>query len=276
MSGQITDIPFASGNVVVGVSCALVDAVHLSRASAGPVVAFVGHVRAEQQSQVVGVGSLGARLIARSELLRPIALNGGPLEHAPLSLFLGPLIVALTDAGLKFGDRVLIAGEGLVGQLAAQVTRLYTGVPPRVVTQEEFGTLAASSGSTTGNAERERDVDVLIETTADSRCWPQLLPLVRRMGRVVFLIPPGPQLHPFDFYRGIHKGSFTMRAHRVPAVPAADLDDAGRFSLHLLETGQITVNGLLEEIDLSASEHEGLAGLGVYARAGLIFRFDER
>lgn len=262
----------ASGDVVVGVSCALVDAVQLSRASDGLVGAFVGRVQEEQQSPVVGVGPLGARITARPELLRPVSLNGSPIEHELLLLYLRPLIQALTDAGISFGDRVLISGQGLVGQLAAQVTRVYTGVPPRVVQEDAETITAVRVGSNDRDAERERDVDVLIETTADPQCWPQRLPLVRRMGRVIFLIPPGPQLHPFDFYRGIHKGSFKMRVHRVPAVPEAG-GDTGRFPLHLLETGQITTDGLLEEIRLGPEDAEGLAFPRAGTGAGILYRF---
>lgn len=272
--------PAAPAEVLVRVACALVDAGrHSSTVSAVPPATFVGRLHdatAAQEGWVVGVGPLGARVAARRDLLQPVSLAGSPVEGALFLPYLAPLITAVTDAGVGFGDRVVISGEGLLGRLAAHVVSLHTGASPRVLTPDESAALAASGPGTvdrTTDRERARDTDVLIETTAEPQLWPSLLSLVRRTGRVVLVIPPGPYVHPFDFYRTIHKGSLTMLVRRVPAVHAA-ARDADRFLLHLLGSGLIEVAGLVEEAfpnsgDGTAHAHTGTTG------GGVIYRFEQ-
>lgn len=272
--------PDAPAEVLVQVACALVDAGRpSSTVSAVQSATFVGRLHdatAAGESWVVGVGTLGARVAARRDLLQPVSLAGSPIEGALFFPYLAPLITAVTDACVGFGDRVVISGEGLLGQLAAHVASLHTGASPRVITRDESASLAPSRPGTvdrTTDRERARDADVLIETTAEPQLWPSLLSLVRRTGRVVLVIPPGPYVHPFDFYRTIHKASLTMLVRRVPAVHAV-ARDADRFLLHLLGNGLIEAAGLVEEAFPNSADGTARARNSTTA-GGVIYRFDQ-
>jgi hypothetical protein len=107
-----------------------------------------------------------------------------------------------------------------------------------------------------------------------------VLALVGRMGTVLLLVPPGPQVQPFDFYQRVHRGSFSMLTRRVPSPhrPSAASGDDSRLVQHLLDHGLVNPQGLLSVVKVRAngSSSPTIDLTTVAEGMGLVVRFDDR
>lgn len=247
-----------------------------------PEAAFVGTVqRGSAQDRltglqagrlVVGVAPLADLTAVPAARVRPLPPEEPlPLDVAACLPIIAATSGALADAGLAVGDRVLVSGGGLTARLAAQLVEVMTGLPPQTVARPREGQTGVRGTAPPGVGEW----DVLVEASGDPGWWAEVLPLVRRMGRVVLLIPPGPQVHSFDFYARAHRGSLTLLARRVPAVtdrPSVPPDGVGHIR-RALDHGQVRLNGLLTEITVEDSSAAPLSLDALGEGQGLRFRF---
>lgn len=259
------DFSAAPGEILVQVACGVVDLEPLRMGPTPdvPAAAFLGTVREAASPTdlkpgdlVCGVGPLAERVaVGRDNLVRLDGESQGHREHLALIPFVFPVLDALESAYLVLGERVCVAGQGLAARLSMQVAELFTGITP-------------DAG----------EVDLLIDTTADAARWVEVLPSVREQGRVLLLVPPGPQVHSFDFYPMVHRRSLSLQARRVPGVGErlGGRERDIRTLLHLFGQGFLCSEGLLINIRADASDAgETLVRLDAgEARAGLAWWFE--
>jgi len=164
-------------------------------------------------------------------------------ERPALLPLAAAVLKAVRDADIRVADRVLICGSGLVADLAEQAARLWGGRITKVLAAQ--ARLSRVDRGRPGDANRSDDAgrfDVLIDTTADPAVWSSGLGLLRDQGRALLLLPPGAQVHPFDFYPAVHRRSLSVLARRVPEVNAwsATDEDAVRVAGQLIRESVLT------------------------------------
>lgn len=252
---EVLPVP-AQGEVLVQVACAVVDPEPILAGCTPdiPEGAFIGTVRTGSDSAhlqpgdwVAGVGPLADFVTVSIGRLQPLAADAGFARDAMTLLpLLASVVSALGDAGIAQGDRVLISGRGLAARLVEQVAEIHTGSAPRTLLRGD-------------PPNRREDFDILIDTTADSAWWPRVLPLVREQGRVLLLLPPGPQVYPLDFYPAIHRRSLRLSARRVPSAgrQLASTGEGSRFLQRLLDEGLVRLHGLLADVRVGAQSSSG-------------------
>jgi NADPH:quinone reductase-like Zn-dependent oxidoreductase len=224
---------------------------------------------------VAGVGPLADRVSVARDRLRLLDADArSPREGLALLPVVASLVDALGSARLALGDRVCVSGQGLAARLSMQLAELSTGSPPSALSRN-----GGVNGTQDAGAPHDTvGVDLLVDTTADSAWWSKALPLVREQGRVLLLLPPGPQVYPFDFYPMIHRRSLSLLARRVPGIsgrPTIAQDDI-RVLQHLFDRGLLAADGLLTSV-----RAESLGAMGslfdlnaVGTNQGLVWWFD--
>lgn len=249
---EVLPVP-APGEVLVQVACAVVDPEPILAGCTPdiPEGAFIGTVRTGSDSArlqpgdwVAGVGPLADFATVSADRLQPLAADAGFARDALALLPLFDSVVsALGDAGIAQGDRVLISGRGLAARLVEQVAEIHTGSAPHTLLRGD-----------PPNRREDFSFDILIDTTADSSWWPRVLSLVREQGRVLLLLPPGPQVHPLDFYPAIHRRSLRLLARRVPSTggQSTSMGEGSRIRQQLLDEGLVRLHGLLAEVRVGA------------------------
>ncbi len=97
-------------------------------------------------------------------------------------------------ANIKQGDRILVIGQGIVGQLAARVARLagaaYVAVADRVdvrLSISEADQVVNVAKQSLDEAITDANIDVLLEATGSMQALSGALPLLADHGRVVLL-----------------------------------------------------------------------------------------
>jgi len=239
--------------VLVHVACAVVDLepIRAGRTSDIPTGAFLGRVRDRGASAdlkpgdlVIGAAPIADHVsVARDRLVPLNAAAQDPHEGLAMLPLVGTLLDALESVGLTLGDRVCVSGRGLAARLVTQLAELSTGSTPSAPSYDGRldGTHHASAPSDTAG------VDLLIDTTADSAWWVRAFPLVRARGRILLLLPAGPQVHPFDFYPMVHRRSLSLLVRRVPEIAGRRLatPDGVQVLQRLFDRGLLAADGLL-------------------------------
>jgi 3-hydroxyethyl bacteriochlorophyllide a dehydrogenase len=161
----------------------------------GDRVLTVGTCLADPALNRRGRASHVGRLVApRGEVAR----LGPAADLAVASLFVMAAVGrhGVRLSGVRAGERVLVVGQGLIGQMAAQAARRQGA---RVIATDLIAArVALSARHSADRAERATTeelaalvaeeapggVDLVIDTTGNSRLFAQLLPLIRREGRI--------------------------------------------------------------------------------------------
>ena len=191
-------------------------------ADTSPAVGFVGTVESAGRStgltpgaRVAGVGPLADMVFVRPEMLSAATGDDHPVPEDVLAILDASLRHALATIGIAPGERVAVSGQGLGARLAEGCARALGGSVDLLSDKEP----PRGGGSIRGKGQADEGVfDLLVDLSADSTRWSQLLPRVRRNGRVLLLLPPGEQVRTFDFYPRVHKASCTLRACRWPSI----------------------------------------------------------
>jgi 2-desacetyl-2-hydroxyethyl bacteriochlorophyllide A dehydrogenase len=173
-------------------------------------------------------------------------------------------LTAVRVAPLQLGDRVLVYGMGLVGQLAAQLFRLNGGnpvigvdrLPNRLAIAQANGILVLNADEVDVPAEVARltdgrGPDVAVEATGSPAVVPLALDLVAKGGRVVLLGSTRGRVE-IDVYSHVHrKGVRVIGAHE--SVQKLDLAPAVRWGkernlrllARLFAQGELRSQGLI-------------------------------
>lgn len=164
--------------------------------------------------------------LVRAGRVRPLPPSIAP-EEGTFTVLAATVLNGVRRARIELGETVVIAGAGLLGQLAAQFARL-SGAFPLIcidLSQRRLD-LAARLGATHTLAmpveeaaaevqrrSHSRGADVLFEVTGNPAVIPPLLKLARREARVILLgSPRGPSQ--VDFHEEVHRlGLHLIGAH---------------------------------------------------------------
>ncbi len=167
------------------------------------------------------------------------------------SIFLAQVGAALRSldlAGIEPGARVLILGQGILGQILARAARLY-GASHIAVADESPRRLEASHADQTillpphdqgryalWSADLDREVDMMIDTTGESDLVTRWLPALRRQGVLLLL----------SFYAKLELAFLQKPRNGIRIVLSSDwsVSDLER-ARQLLADGQIDLAGLV-------------------------------
>jgi hypothetical protein len=165
----------------------------------------------------------------------------------------------------------VVSGAGLAARLISQLVEMKTGRPPDVMPSDDRargergggkgrGARGGGGGRNGGGRgdrrargargderPQSREFDLLVDTTGDPVRWRAALAQVRRLGRALLMIPPGPHILPFDFYPQVHRGSVSLIVRRVPAVPRKTAPVNGDGAVHHA-LRMLRLDGLLAEV----------------------------
>ena len=175
---------------------------------------------------VVSSAPHASLVLARAERVRPLPPSVH-LEEGTFTVLAATVLNGVRRARIELGETVVIAGAGLLGQLAAQFARLCGAFPlicidlsaQRLESAARLGathTLAMpveEAAAEVQRLSRGRGADVLFEVTGNPAVIPPLLKLARREARVILLgSPRGPSQ--VDFHEEVHRlGLHLIGAH---------------------------------------------------------------
>jgi threonine dehydrogenase-like Zn-dependent dehydrogenase len=231
-------------------------------------------------SQVIAVGpGVGAEWIGRrvdshqphaayavclAAELRPVP-EGVSDEAAALTTLAEVVMNGLRRVGLTWGESVAVVGLGLLGQLAARLSRLagarpIFGIDPaperlsRLPAGPPFVPLAGEAGQVVDavrGPSRPAGVDVVVEASGNPRALSAEALLLRPQGRLLVVSSPsGPST--FDFHDLCNRTSLTLvGAHYFSHPPQATFDAPwsakrhGEIFLDGLASGELSVDDLV-------------------------------
>jgi 2-desacetyl-2-hydroxyethyl bacteriochlorophyllide A dehydrogenase len=200
---------------------------------------------------------------ARRDIVRPLP-PGVSMAQGALARLGGISLVGVRQAGVALGETVVVLGLGLIGQLAAQLSRLAGArpvigvdpIPGRVKVAAAGGVHAVSPDETdvaqrVAHATGGRMAEVVIEATGNPRALGQALELAAEGGRVVLLGSPRGTVE-IDAYTAVHRrGISLIGAHdRLSAHPYTPHDPWTRernldLVLRLFADGSLHSEGLI-------------------------------
>ena len=186
------------------------------------------------------------------------------LEQGALAVLGGVSAVGVRQGNVSLGETVVVLGLGLVGQFAAQLSRLSGArpvfgvdlLPNRVRIAGASGICALNPDEsdidkTVNDATGGQMAEVVIEATGNPGVVPQALDLAGDSGRVVLLGSPRGAAE-IDLYRAVHhKGVSLIGAHaRVSGHPYTNRDPWTRernldLVLRLFADGSLQSEGLI-------------------------------
>lgn len=200
---------------------------------------------------------------ARTTLIRRLPSNAS-MEEGVLARLGGISLVAVRQGSVSLGETVVVLGLGLIGQFAAQLSRL-TGarpvigldlIPSRVQIAAAHGIQALHAGEidvvpAVQEMTNDRLAEVVIEATGHPGVLPLALDLAAEGGRVVLLGSPRGKSE-VDVYSTVHRrGISLIGAHdRLSAHPYTPHDPWTRernldFVLSLFADGSLKSEGLI-------------------------------
>lgn len=221
-----------------------------------------GFARGEQ---VVCEGNHASHWLAASARTLKLPQGLAP-EHAVFFNMLSIALQGVRKARVELGDRVLVIGAGLVGQLAAQCARLQGGFPVivadvsarRLAVAKRCGADFVLRADAADFSLRLRDAthglgpSVVIEATGAPEPVNTAFALAGRFGRVVLLASTRGETERVNFYRDVHlKGLTVLGAHafvrpeRDSTAAFWSWKDDGELVLRLLEAGRFVLAPLV-------------------------------
>lgn len=170
-------------------------------------------------------------------------------------------------AGVELGESVAILGQGLVGQLALQLSKLSGALPliaidmlnARLDVSVKSGADLAinpEEGDLMGEVERATEgngANIVIEATGNPNAIPIACKLASPYGRVILLGSTRGETK-INFYSEVHKKAVTVIGAHASMRPAhesyhghwSDIDDA-KLVLKLMERGELKVKHLITD-----------------------------
>ena len=185
--------------------------------------------------------------------------DGMGTESAVFFNMISIALQGVRKARIEIGETVLVIGSGLIGLLAAQLSRINGGLPVTVADRElsrlEFAH-ALGLGTFHMTPERHAGEDlsfpVVIEATGHPDAVNSALGAAAPFGRVVLLGSTRGITGEVNFYRDVHrKGLHVIGAHDIArpmkeSYPGYWTQSADReVALRLLEAGRIDVGPLI-------------------------------
>ena len=253
----------------------------------GEVVARGRGVREGAVGAIVATQAPHASLVVRPH---DLVFQLGPGTDPVHAAILYPGMIALHGiwrGGLQPGDRVVVYGRGLIGQLTLLLARALRAAEVVSVARSR-GRLssamlsAADSVLATGEGERPEagEADLVVEASGNPRAISEAVEAVRPGGRIVLLGSPR-QAIPFDFASAADRRVTLIGAHistlsRDIRSSGNDYGSAAATFLRFIDDGLIDVGSLIgEEVDPweAGRFYRRLSQRGLTI-AGAVFRWD--
>lgn len=181
-----------------------------------------------------------------AEAERVVALNGMPPDKGVLLALSATALHGLHVAQVRSSDRVLVLGQGIVGQLAARLVRLMGAAHVAVLDRVGIR-LAVSQADLIIDVSKEsleeamggERIDVVIEATGSMAALTSALPLLANHGRVLLL----------GYYEHINIPYAPMFMREAQILVAREWDFGPDGDLprtrDMLTSGELNVDGLL-------------------------------
>ncbi len=245
----------------------VVDAVEGSAFSEGDlVVNGAGHV-----SEFV-VDPVPVLEFAHGDLRKPLAIYpaAAPAELAPLAKMVEIALTAERVAGCRIGDRVVVVGQGMIGNLAAQLLQLSGAEVLAVDTSDQRLEISERCGiARTVNPQKDElpvvvadwtggvGADVTVESIGNAKLILDAVEYTRRRGRIIMLGTPRRRvdMNPApDLWQAHMKGielTGALRCQFYPLYPAtferrSVLDDL-KLAIELITSRRVHVEPFLTD-----------------------------
>jgi len=186
----------------------------------------------EVGERVAAMGPHATHFIARAEdvVKVPETISS---DAATFHTIASGVMNSVRLARVTLGEKVVVVGAGLLGQMAVQFSRLSGGFPVIAVDLYDLRLkLALASGATAVlNASREPlvegvrklvgEADVVFEVTGNPKVIPLAIKLVRSLGRLVILSSPrGPTT--LDFHDEVNRPSRVILGTHFTSQPVVE------------------------------------------------------
>ena len=198
--------------------------------------AWIGEViaRANNVQQTIGCLSLGTRvfgLLPHAEFHvigeKSLSLLGAdiPAQRAVLAPNLETAITCIWDAGVALGDRVVVLGGGIVGQLVAWLALAAGGqvrlVEPSTRRLEVARLLGVHEALTPEQDAPSGAADVVIEATGEPQNLDRAIAHAGLEAKVVVASFYGARVSPVEFGTDFHRKRLSLKASQVSRMPSA-------------------------------------------------------
>ncbi len=196
-------------------------------------------------------------------------------EHAALSVFAKIGLTAPLVVEVRFGYRVLILGQGLIGYCAAQWFNLTPAV--EVIAADLLDTrvrfarargVDARPASEVAELARRRPFDIVVEATGAPPVVLEAFEYIREGGAVVLLGTPRGKLAEFDITNLIHRHpAVVYGAHggnhgtKMVGAPGLAITDSLALCLEYIARGRVRVDGLVGAVFAASQAAEAFAAV---------------
>ena len=207
-----------------------------------------------------GVAPHASLALVRPDQIARVPDDVSPLEAAFTQL--GAIAMhGVRRAGIRPGERVVVIGLGLIGQLSIQIARWAGGAPiVGMARSKVFASEAVESGcDDVVSLEADPDApagmlaDVVIEVTGSPAAIPTAIAAARDGGRVVIVGSPRGVTHGVDLPATAQRGVSIVGAHisgvagRESSVGRWTRHDESELFLDLVASGRIRLQHLMTE-----------------------------
>lgn len=234
-----------------------------------------------------GVAPHASHAVVRPDCIVPIpdAVTSEAASFAQLGTI---ALQGIRRARILPGERLVVVGLGLVGQLTIQLARWAGAVPiiglARSKTFEDF---AKQSGcddmvelDSDPDAPDRLEADVVIEATGNPEAIPTVLRAARQGGRVVLVGSPRGLTQSVDFEGWIRRRELSVIGAHISSVATLESSpgrwtrqDESSLFLELVASGQVKPHHLIEEVADPAEANKVYEGLVTSRKPimGLVF-----
>jgi len=203
--------------------------------------------------------------------------DGIPIEHVPFAALAQIALSSVRLSNIRLGHTVVIFGQGLVGNLAAQLmqsagARKVIGIDPipqrleisaqcgidLQINPDEADIIESIDQVTSG-----KGCQIVVEATGSPEVASQAIQVASQMGQVILLGSPRGSAE-IELYFGLHrKGISLIGAHASRQVDAAQYGDADpcEVMLEFIAAERLTVSPLLTHKLPASQANRGYQGL---------------
>jgi len=164
------------------------------------------------------------RFISNEQALRPLSKDI-PAPRATLAANLETALNAVWDAEIALGERVVVVGLGVVGQLVARLATRAGGHVACIDPDERRNTLARDLGCAAAlpsiDAAIVAEADVLIEASGSPEALAALVASAGSEARILVVSWYGERGVPLPLGGRFHPNRVTIRSSQVGAIPPA-------------------------------------------------------
>ena len=186
------------------------------------------------------------------------------IEHAPFAVLAQIALTAVRLSSVRLGHTVAVFGQGLIGNLAAQLMNLsgarrvigIDSVSERLAISKACGIAAGVNPETENVADRVNALtngagcQIVVEATGNPEVAPQAIRVAAQMGRVILLGSPRGSAE-IDLYFDLHRtGVSVIGAHGSRQADAAQYGDPdpNELMLDFIARDRVKVDPLITHV----------------------------